>query len=123
MNKRPLKPCNKPGCPNLTHTTYCEQHQKTKAENNRYYDKYHRTDRSKKFYHSSAWKKVRKLIKVRDNGLCQECLDNKRITVGTIVDHIIPLSVDWNKRLDEDNLQLLCQSCHNKKTAEDIKKG
>ncbi|QOY37054.1 HNH endonuclease [Anaerobacillus isosaccharinicus] len=121
--KKPLKPCSKSHCPNLTYETYCDQHKSVKAENNRYYDKYHRSDRSKKFYHSKAWKRVRELIKIRDNGLCRHCLENKRITVGTIVDHIIPLEQDWDKRLHEDNLQLLCQSCHNKKTAEDTRKG
>jgi 5-methylcytosine-specific restriction enzyme A len=122
MNK-PLKPCSKPNCPNLTYETYCDQHRNARAENNRYYDKYNRSDRSKKFYHSSAWKKVRELIKIRDNGLCQHCLSDKRITVGTIIDHIVPITDDWNKRLEEDNLQLLCQSCHNKKTAEDSMRG
>lgn len=122
MNRKPLRPCNKPGCPNLTHAGYCEQHKTTKAENNRYYDKYQRNKKHDRFYHSAAWKKVRNLIKIRENGLCQQCLSEKRITVGTIVDHIIPMSVDWDKRLEENNLQLLCIECHNKKTAEDLQK-
>jgi len=123
MNSKPLRPCNKPGCGQLTHDGYCEQHKTAKAENNRYYDKYHRSDRSKQFYHSASWKRARDLIRIRDNGLCIECLNQKRITVGTIVDHIIPIKQNWNKRLDENNLQLLCQSCHNKKTGSERKEG
>lgn len=123
MNSKPLRPCNKQGCSQLTKDRYCEQHITVKAENNRYYDKYHRSGRSKQFYHSAAWKRVRNLIRIRDNGLCVECLNDKRITVGTIVDHIIPIKQNWNKRLDEDNLQLLCQSCHNKKTGTERKEG
>ncbi|WP_432702679.1 HNH endonuclease [Lysinibacillus sphaericus] len=123
MNSKPLRPCNKPGCGQLTRDGYCDQHKTTKAENNSYYDKYHRSDRSKQFYHSAAWKRARDLIRIRDNGLCIECLNQKRITVGTIVDHIIPIKQNWNKRLDEDNLQLLCQSCHNKKTGTERKEG
>ncbi len=123
MNSKPLRPCNKPGCGQLTRDGYCDQHKTAKAENNRYYDKYHRSDRSKQFYHSAAWKRARDLIRIRDNGLCIECLNQKRITVGTIVDHIIPIKQNWNKRLDEDNLQLLCQSCHNKKTGSERKEG
>jgi len=122
-NQRPMKPCSKYGCPNLTQSTYCNEHSNEQSNNNRYYDKYHRSEPSKRFYHSTAWKKAREIIKIRDNGLCQQCLKDKRITIGTIVDHIIPIKQDWNKRLDEDNLQLLCQSCHNKKTGNENKRG
>ncbi len=122
MNSKPLRPCNKPGCPNLTREGYCEQHKTTKADNNRYYDKYNRNKKHDRFYHSSSWIKCRDYIKIRDNGLCQHCLNEKRITVGVLVDHIVPLTADWAKRLDENNLQLLCQSCHNKKTTEDVQK-
>lgn len=122
MNSKPLRPCNKPGCPNLTREGYCGQHKTAKADNNRYYDKYNRNKKHDQFYHSSSWIKCRDYIKIRDNGLCQHCLNEKRITVGVLVDHIVPLSIDWSKRLDENNLQLLCQSCHNLKTTEDTQK-
>lgn len=115
-NKRPLKPCSKCGCRNLTTSRYCDEHRNEWQSQERYYDRHQRNKKSDTFYHSAAWKKARNVIKVRDNGLCQECLRDKRITIGTIVDHIIPLKQDWHKRLDESNLQLLCQSCHNKKT-------
>lgn len=115
-NSKPLRPCNRQGCGNLTRTGYCEAHTQAKAENNRYYDKHQRNSRSTQFYHSAAWKRARDLIRIRDNGLCVQCMSEHRITVGTIVDHIIPIKQDWNKRLDESNLQLLCHACHNKKT-------
>ena len=121
-NQKPLRPCNKPGCSQLTRDGYCEQHKTAKAENNRYYDKYQRNKKHDRFYHSAAWIKCRDYIRIRDNGLCQHCLNQKRITVGIIADHIVPLSVDWNKRLDESNLQLLCAGCHAVKTAEDLQK-
>lgn len=123
MNSKPLRPCNKPGCSQLTQAGYCEQHKTTKADNHRYYDKYQRNKKHDQFYHSAAWKRARDLIRIRDNGLCIECFNAKRITVGTIVDHIIPIKQNWNKRLDEDNLQLLCQACHNKKTGSERKEG
>ena len=40
------------------------------------------------------------------------CKDKGVITVATEVHHIIPLSIDFNKRLDDDNLMALCVSCH-----------
>lgn len=123
MNLKPLRPCNKPGCSQLTRDGYCEQHKTAKADNHRYYDRYQRNKKHNRFYHSASWKRVRDLIRIRDNGLCVECLNDKRITVGTIVDHIIPIKQNWNKRLDEDNLQLLCQPCHNKKTGTERREG
>ncbi|PFK07818.1 HNH endonuclease, partial [Bacillus cereus] len=39
-----------------------------------------------------------------------------------VVDHIIPIRVDWSKRLEPMNLQTLCHACHNKNTKEDEKK-
>lgn len=126
MNQKPLRPCNKPGCSNLTRDGYCEQHKKTvnkiRKDTNRFYDKYKRNKKHDRFYHSVAWKKVKEIVKIRDMGLCRRCFENKRLVPGTIVDHIIPLSIDWEKRLDEDNLQLLCIECHNAKTAEDKRK-
>ena len=36
-----------------------------------------------------------------------------------IVDHIVPLEIDYSLRLRYDNLQVLCNPCHNIKTQED----
>ena len=38
------------------------------------------------------------------------------IKIGDVVDHIIPIRMDWSKRLEPTNLQTLCHACHNKKT-------
>lgn len=121
-NQRPLKPCSKFGCRNLTTSRYCEQHKAEFENQNRYYDLNLRNKKHDRFYHSNPWKKAIEIVKIRDKGLCQHCLKEKRLVIGTIVDHIIPLSVDWDKRLNEDNLQLLCLGCHNIKTKEDLKK-
>lgn len=123
MNSRPLKPCNKPGCSSLTTGRYCDNHKVQSTEDNRYYDKYQRDKRSNSFYHSMAWKKVRKLAILNSNGLCVRCFDNNRLVQGYIVDHIIPVKEDWSKRLELDNLQYLCLACHNKKTNEDKNKN
>ena len=122
MNRKPLKPCSKFGCHELTRLRYCPAHQDEQAKQTRQYDRYARDSKTVRFYSSTAWKKLRAMIKVRDNGLCQSCLADKHIVIGTIVDHIIPIKVDWNLRLTESNLQLLCHSCHEKKTAEEQKR-
>ncbi|MDO7487031.1 HNH endonuclease signature motif containing protein [Peribacillus frigoritolerans] len=51
------------------------------------------------------------------NPLCEHCLLMDKVTPMDVCDHIIELKDDWSLRLDISNLQSLCNSCHNKKTA------
>lgn len=89
-----------------------------KALNNKAYDKYKRNPEARAFYKSAAWQKVRLIILQRDNYLCQECLKNDRLTIANIVHHIEPLLDNWDKGLEEDNLESICESCHNKEHPE-----
>lgn len=71
----------------------------------------------------SRWMKIRLRILRRDMGLCQECYRNGR-THGLIpstceTDHVIPLEDGGSN--DDDNLQSLCHSCHEAKTAAEAK--
>ena len=66
---------------------------------------------------------MRELIYRRDHGLCVQCRSKDIIKIGDVVDHIIPIRMDWSKRLEPTNLQTLCHACHNKKTKEDEKKN
>ncbi|WP_017435133.1 HNH endonuclease [Saccharococcus caldoxylosilyticus] len=125
MPNKPLRPCNKIGCPNLTKNRYCKQHkhlveqrQRTRR-NDKEYDKHKRNQQARAFYHSREWERLRQAALARDHYLCQHCLQHNRITRAVIVDHIVPISVDWSKRLSLDNTQSLCHPCHNRKTAED----
>ncbi|MFD2671826.1 HNH endonuclease [Marinicrinis sediminis] len=121
------KICNKAACNSLINVgdKYCDKHkdqgQIDKRERNRHYDKYQRDQKSKQFYNSKEWKLLREKIKLKFNGLCLKCLENKKIKVGVIADHIIPIKVDWSLRLVESNIDFLCVECHNAKTAEDKK--
>jgi len=68
-----------------------------------------------------GWRGVkdRDRIRERDCGLCQECLRQGRTSVGVAVDHKTPL---WNHGSDDDsNKELLCQSCHDAKSAREAK--
>lgn len=49
--------------------------------------------------------------------LCRECAKTDRDTPATEVDHIIPHRGNWQLFCDVKNLQSLCRSCHNAKTA------
>ncbi|WP_454264330.1 HNH endonuclease [Staphylococcus cohnii] len=67
------------------------------------------------FYNSTQWRKLRQQVLIRDNYLCQHCLDEGVVNdKNLIVHHKIELKRDWSKRLDMENLEVVCFSCHNK---------
>ena len=70
-----------------------------------------------KIYTSRQWRNLRKLVLHRQP-ICVHCeKKNKFITANTI-DHIKPIN-QGGSVWDVDNLQALCSSCHNKKSAKD----
>ena len=114
MPYSPKKPCRHPGCPELTHDTFCDKHRR---EDNRIYNQYKRDVLSKTFYKTSQWLKVRK-IKLQQSPICEECKKNGTIVVGKIVDHIVPIK-QGGEPYDMDNLQTLCWSCHSRKSIQE----
>jgi len=48
---------------------------------------------------------------------CRECARRGIHTRATVVDHIQPHRGNWTRFIDRDNLQSLCKSCHDRKTA------
>lgn len=48
MPYSPKKPCRYPGCPRLTHNTYCDVHAKQVSS---HYNRYQRPKRSRPRYH------------------------------------------------------------------------
>lgn len=125
MPQRPLRQCHKIGCTNLTREKYCDDHKHLYQEEtrqwNKYYDTYKRDQEAKAFYNSKEWQRMRRKALVRDRYLCQPCLRHKRITPADIVHHIVPIKDDWSKRLDINNLESICFSCHNSLHASDNK--
>lgn len=69
------------------------------------------------FYKSSAWLSTRSAYISKVNGLCERCLNKGLIVPGKIVHHKIHLTrenyLDPEVSLNFDNLELLCQRCHN----------
>ena len=63
-----------------------------------------------RFYNSSAWRSTSKLVLLRDDYVCQMCGRE-----ATMVDHIIPIKKDWERRLDLTNLQASCKACNDAK--------
>ncbi|KOZ97981.1 HNH endonuclease, partial [Staphylococcus aureus] len=76
------------------------------------------TVRESGWYNKKEWLAVRDYVRQRDKMTCVRCgaFGAKKYEV----DHIVELTWenldDWKIALNPDNLQLLCKSCHNKKT-------
>ena len=70
-----------------------------------------------KFYQSPRWRRLRALILQREP-LCRECKKQSRITEAKVMDHIVSIRLG-GERLNEDNLQPLCHSCHNSKSGKE----
>lgn len=103
----PFKVCKHIGCNTLTKTGYCPNHKPIEL----------RASAAKRGY-DNRWRKYRSAF-LKEHPLCAECERNNRITLATVVDHIIPHK--GNKRLfwDSDNHEALCERCHNRKTAKE----
>lgn len=64
------------------------------------------------FYHSPEWLAKRRTVIAQRGAWCQICGAGGRLHL----DHKVEVK-DGGGLLDDDNLQLLCQPCHNRKTA------
>lgn len=82
---------------------------------------------SNKFRSTQAWRNKRRIVHIRDKGLCQICIrnlydtytrayDNKLIEVH----HIEPIVEAYDLRLDEGNLISLCVYHHKMADREEI---
>jgi 5-methylcytosine-specific restriction protein A len=67
--------------------------------------------------YDNVWARLRNWY-LADNPLCEHCLLDEVIEPAVDVDHVIPIKVAPDRRLDPTNLQSLCRRCHNMKTAE-----
>lgn len=71
------------------------------------------------FFKSDEWRQIRYYILKENGGHCCLCGRTVKDGVKLHVDHIIPISKDWSKRLDKDNLQVLCEDCNIGKSNKD----
>jgi len=110
----PKKPCREFGCTNRINydASFCAKHSRdnNRASSTKYYDKNKRDKSRNKFYHSTQWKRLR-VLHLQKEPLCIICQ-----VPGEIVDHIKEIS-DGGCATCLDNLQTLCQPCHNTKTS------
>lgn len=111
MPVKPLKPCNKIGCPELTRERFCSKH---KQDMSSQYEK-ERGSAAARGY-DGRWRKYR-LSFLRRHHLCVYCQAQGIVEAATVVDHIVPHKGDSKLFWDKHNHQALCASCHSAKTA------
>lgn len=70
-------------------------------------------ERFQNFYNSAEWKALRNFKFAQADGLCEHCRAKGIVRQGREVHHIVSIEEDWNKRLELENLVLLCPDCHN----------
>ena len=130
MPRAAPRPCRAPNCPLLTTTRdgYCKEHfaeakKESKARHKRYDKRRFENPeerRLNRFYKTSHWKRIRDAY-IAKNPTCELCAQMGRLTVGTVVDHIVERR-DGGEDLDYSNLQTLCHRCHTIKTYEEKRK-
>ena len=135
-----LKHCNARGCDRLVKqgTDFCPTHKQADLERKQayinqrnkvksttkgrqlsnahmaHYNAVTRDPQANAFYHSAQWKRMRNYVYSRDMATCQVC--GNAVTNRKVIDHIHPLKVAPDEKLDKNNLWVLCYRCHAIKT-------
>ncbi len=110
MPTKPLKPCNHPGCPNLTNERFCQVH--AQAERKRYDQE--RGSANERGY-TSRWRKYSKwFLSQPDNIFCKLQLPGCT-NIAECVDHIDPVGPQDPRFWDSGNHQAACIHCNSVK--------
>jgi len=111
-----LKTCSTPGCSRLTTSGKCDECKKQQGDGHHGWrsDKARGT-RTQRGY-GNDWLRLRKK-KLQVNPACEECWRRGFVVAADEVHHKIAFSGTQDPlRMDWDNLESLCESCHSKKT-------
>ena len=109
MASKPLRPCLKPGCAALTRDGWCQKHKPkhTRGSSGRYHA----------LYSTRIWTGTLRPAQLLREPYCRACARRGIKTKATVVDHVVPHEGRWELFADPANLQSLCKSCHDRKTA------
>lgn len=69
-------------------------------------------EKHKDFYNSVAWKALRNYKFGMADGLCENCKKKGIVRAAREIHHIVPIEIDYSKRLEYENLIALCKDCH-----------
>jgi 5-methylcytosine-specific restriction protein A len=110
MPSKPMRPCGKTGCRELTDSGYCPEHKRQREQQA---DQQRGTAAERGY--NSRWRKARKTYLQR-HPLCVHCEQEGLVVEATVIDHIIPHKGDQALFWDTDNWQPLCKRHHDMKT-------
>ena len=66
------------------------------------------------FYKTAAWVRTRSHIMERDANECKTCADRGLVTTTSLlVHHVKPIEFEPDQALTDNNLIVVCNSCHN----------
>lgn len=118
MAQKPLRPCRKPGCPELTRDGWCHKH-KTEPRQARRKDSaaYH------SWYSKRIWTEHLRPDQLTREPFCRVCAARGIRTRATVVDHVVPFRGDWGLFVSPSNHQSLCKFHHDQKTAREQAEG
>lgn len=115
MAQRAKRFCAAPGCSSLTDgSRYCETHapevEAKRAAKKRAYQRSRPTTTEQGY--GSKWRR-KSLAYRRIHPLCEECEADGKVVLAVMVHHKQAVK-DGGVILDDDNLQSLCNDCHEK---------
>lgn len=90
----------------------CADCKAKQPQRHKLYDAHARNQQSAAFYKSAAWLRLRDTMMMASNYQCTVCRSLGVVMPADEVHHIIPIDIDWSKRLDADNLVCLCHRHH-----------
>ena len=96
--------CTHAGCRVLTSDTYCAEH----APMHLARIDYRGTSDARGY--DSRWQRARERY-LRRHPLCEQCEEQERFVIASVVHHIVPLD-QGGARLDPENFMATCRSCH-----------
>lgn len=111
MPNKPKRLCPVSGCsglydPNISECSKCGKRERTGWDRDK-----QRGTRQERGY-GQDWVNLTQ-IKLGRDPLCEPCLRNEYTTEATQVHHIVPFrGLDDPLRLDWDNLESICETCH-----------
>ena len=83
-----------------------------------------RDSQADRFRNTQVWRRKSAAILQRDFHCCRLCASAGLVcSQGLSVHHIVPLSADFDKRLDDDNLVTLCRYHHEQAERGAVKAG
>lgn len=114
MPQKPPRICSRPGCRGLVRDDVCSACGPVKRSG--WQSDRERGNRHERGY-DSRWVRLRDAY-LAQHRLCERCEAEGRTALAEQVHHVDGFDgLDDPKRLDWDNLQALCEECHNQITA------